>query len=94
MRFALFLVPLALVACAEEISPEEQKMLDDQAVAAVERANAVQPPLVEVVPETIAEADIDRHDLDGDGCSFAPGTSLGVRVVSRSADAFMKGRTP
>lgn len=90
MRLALILIPLALAGCAEEITPEQQKMLDDQAVAMVERANAIEPPLAEVVPETIAAAEIDRYDLDGAGCSYAPGTSLGVRVVARPADAFMK----
>lgn len=90
MRFAILLVPLALAGCGDEISPEEQKMRDDQAIAMVERSNAIMPPLEEVVPDTIADADLDRHDLDGTGCSYAPGTSLGVRVVARTADAFMK----
>ncbi len=94
MRIACVMVPLMLpiflLACADEVSPEEREMQDAQAVAMVERANSVQPPLEEVVPETIEAADVERYDIKGAGCSYAPGTSLGVRVVARQADAFMK----
>lgn len=95
MRIALWMVPVLLVpmllgACAEEISPEEQALEDARAVALLEQANAVQPPLMEVVPETIEAEDVERYDIKGAGCSYAPGTSLGVRVVARQADAFMK----
>ncbi|MCL6251102.1 hypothetical protein M3P36_08610 [Altererythrobacter sp. KTW20L] len=91
MRIALWMVPpLLLAGCAEEISPQEQEMRDAQAVAALERANSVQPPLTEVVPETIEAEDVERYDIKGASCSYAPGTSLGVRVVARQADAFMK----
>jgi len=90
MRIALLMVSLSIVACTDEVSPEEQDLRDAQAVAMVERANSVEPPLEEVVPETIEEADVERYDIKGAGCSYAPGTSLGVRVVARQADAFMK----
>ena len=81
---------LLVAACAEEVSPEEQELRDAQALAAVERANALEPPLEEVIPETIAYGDIERHDIYGASCAYAPGTSLGARVIARQADAFMK----
>jgi len=42
------------------------------------------------VPETILYPDIERHDIYGASCAYAPGTSLGARVIARQADAFMK----
>jgi hypothetical protein len=94
MRNALLMVPallpVLLAACGEELSPAEQELRDAQAVAMVERANSIQPPLMEVVPETIEAEDVERYDIKGASCSYAPGTSLGVRVVARQADAFMK----
>ena len=94
MRLA---IPLALLgasaslsACGEQISPEEQERLDAEAVAAVKRANSAIPPLEEVVPEPILYPDIERHDLYGLACAYAPGTSLATRVVTRAADAFVK----
>src|SRR5690606_35246425 len=32
----------------------------------------------------------ERFDMLGEACSYAPGTSLGARVIARQADAFMK----
>ncbi len=95
MRSAFALLPallplLLLGACAEGVSPEEEDLRDAEALAAVERANAIEPPLREVVPETILYPDIERHDLFGAACAYAPGTSLGARVIARQADAFMK----
>jgi hypothetical protein len=95
MRFACVMLPavlpiMLLGACAEELSSEDQALRDAEALAAVERANSIEPPLREVVPETILYPDIERHDLFGAACSYAPGTSLGARVIARQADAFMK----
>jgi hypothetical protein len=56
----------------------------------VEAANDVMPPLKTVTPEPILLPDIERYDLYGQACNYAPGTSLGTRVVAREADAFMK----
>ena len=56
----------------------------------MEQANAVEPLVSEVVPETILYPDIERHDIYGASCAYAPGTSLGARVIARQADAFMK----
>jgi len=81
---------LLLVSCRDEPSPDERKMADDRDVAMVERANDAAPPLRPVSPEPILLPDIERYDLLGETCSYAPGTSLGARVISREADAFMK----
>jgi hypothetical protein len=81
---------LVLAACKREPTPEEQAMADARDVAMVEAANEVMPPLEEVTPEPIQLPDIERFDLYGEACNYAPGTSLGTRVVAREADAFVK----
>ena len=81
---------LVLAACKREPTPEEQAMADARDVAMVEAANEVMPPLEEVTPEPILLPDIERYDLYGEACNYAPGTSLGTRVVAREADAFVK----
>ena len=91
MRAVLTLAVLALLAgCGEEATPEDQAAADARDVAMVEQANNVMPPLLEVTPEPILLPDIERFDLYGEACNYAPGTSLGTRVVSREADAFVK----
>lgn len=87
----LLLAPaLGCAACSSETDEGEQEMIDQQVIAEVEKANEAEPPLREVVPEPILYPDIERHDLYGAACSYAPGTSLGARVIARPADAFMK----
>jgi hypothetical protein len=86
----LWLGVCLLAGCGEALSPEEQARLDERDIAMVEKANQGGAPLREVAPEPLAYADIERHDLYGESCSYAPGTSLGTRVFAREADAFMK----
>lgn len=81
---------LVLAGCEREPTPEEQAQADARDVAMVEAANEVMPPLEEVTPEPILLPDIERYDLYGEACNYAPGTSLGTRVVAREADAFVK----
>ena len=83
-------IMLVLAACGDEPSPDEQAQSDARDVAMVEAANNVMPPLEQVTPEPILLPDIERFDLYGEACNYAPGTSLGTRVVSREADAFVK----
>ena len=90
MRFAVCALALACCACSETLTQDEQEQRDREAVALVEQANAVEPLVCEVVPETILYPDIERHDIYGASCAYAPGTSLGARVIARQADAFMK----
>ena len=91
MRTRIALAALLLLAgCDQEPSPEEQAAEVARDVAMVEAANQVQPPIKLVTPDPILLPDIERFDLYGEACNYAPGTSLGVRVVARGADAFMK----
>ncbi len=90
MRRLAGLAVLFLCACNPELTPEEQALQDERDIAMVEQANSSAPPLREVTPEPILYPDIERHDLFGAACNYAPGTSLGTRVIAREADAFMK----
>lgn len=87
---AVLLLTCGLAACAEEMSEAERAERDRQAVEAVERVNNSPPPLEEVVPDPILYPDIETHDLFGQACAYAPGTSLGTRAIAREADAYVK----
>lgn len=90
-KLPIFCAALLLCACGgEQMTPEERALQDNRVVAMVERANDAAPPLREVTPEPLLFPDIERHDIYGVTCSYAPGTSLGARVIAREADAFMK----
>lgn len=86
MRYVVLLA-FACAACGDAATDPEA---NDAAVAAVERANNAAPPMVQVVPETLGYPDIEANDIFGQSCAYAPGTSLGARVIAREADAFMK----
>ena len=91
MRKLLVLAGTALLAgCGDDVTPDEQAAADERDIAMVEDANKAAPPLRLVSPEPILLPDIERYDLLGEACSYAPGTSLGARVIAREADAFMK----
>ena len=87
---ALALAAWLLAACSEELTPEEQARQDERDIAMVERANEAMPPRQQVTPEPLLYPDLERHDLYGEACVYAPGTSLGTRVFAREADAFVK----
>lgn len=87
---AAFTLPLALIACADEVSPEDQARMDEAAVAMVESANAMEPPLKEIAPDILTEADMTEYAIEGARCIFMPGTNSGPRLVTRSLDAFIK----
>jgi len=87
----LWILPLALAASAcggDDTSNDEAE--DARVVQAVRQANAAPPGLIEVTPEPLLSPDIERWDLYGQSCAYAPGTSLGARVIAREGDAFMK----
>jgi hypothetical protein len=90
MRRILAIAVLLLAGCQDEPTPEEKAAEDERAIAMVEAANDAKPPLELVTPDPILLPDIERFDLYGTGCNYAPGTSLGTRVIAREADAFMK----
>jgi hypothetical protein len=83
-------IALLLLTACDEVSPEEQAAADERDVAMVHAANKSAPPVQLVTPEPILLPEIERYDLLGEACSYAPGTSLGARVIAREADAFMK----
>lgn len=86
----IILAALALSACGEELSEAEQAEQDRALVERVRDANEAAPPLVELVPEPILYPDMEANDLLGLACSYAPGTSMGARVIAREVDAYMK----
>jgi len=79
-----------LAGCGDGATPEEQAQQAERDVAMVEAANNSRPPVREVTPDPILLPDIEEFDLYGAACNYAPGTSLGTRVVAREADAFIK----
>lgn len=87
---ALAVASLFLAGCGQELSPEEQAVRDERDIAMVERANEAGPPVREISPDPILLPDVERYDLFGHACNYAPGTSLGTRVIARDADAWMK----
>lgn len=91
MRLPAMLPLLLLCAsCGNEATPEDLEAQAERDIAMVEAANNAAPPLREVTPEPILYPDIERHDMYGAACNYAPGTSLGTRVIARPADAFIK----
>lgn len=73
MRYLLWVAVLALAACGDDISPEEQAREDAQDVAEVRAAQV--PPAIPVTLEPLSPADIEEHRLVGIGCSFLAGES-------------------
>ncbi|APE28687.1 hypothetical protein [Aurantiacibacter gangjinensis] len=91
MRIALALtIALACAACGNDVPPEQRAEDDRMLAEQVREANDTLPPLEEVVPEPIQYADMETNDLFGLACSYAPGTSMGARVIARETDAYMK----
>ena len=90
MRRILLIAVLLLAGCQDEPSAEELAAQAERDIAMVEAANDTEPPLKLVTPDPILLPDIERFDLYGAACNFAPGTSLGTRVIARESDAFMK----
>ena len=75
MRISIVLLALTLMACSNEPNEEERAA----AVAEVE-ANRIPPP-EELQLEPIRYREIEKHELYGAGCSFAP-TGGGLAAVA------------
>ena len=80
---------LTLAACAPQQSAAEKRAADDRAIAQVNAAQAVKPPPKPIDPQPILFADIQKYDLFGAGCAFAPGTSMGAVLLTRTKTATM-----
>lgn len=89
-RVTAGLTLLLLSACGSGMSDEEQAQQEERDIAMVKQANDQRPPVQQVTPDPLLLPDIERHDLYGEACAYAPGTSLGTRVFAREADAFVK----
>lgn len=81
---------LLLGACEDELSPEERAARDARDVAAVEAGNSTNPPPQPISPQVIGYPDIEKYNLFGAGCSFAPGTSMGAIVLAMDDTAYIK----
>lgn len=89
-RFGLLVLAMMVAACTDDVSDAEQESENAALAERVREANDAGPPLDQVVPETIDYPDMEANDLLGTSCSYAPGTSMGVRVIARESDAWMK----
>jgi hypothetical protein len=90
MRFA-WVVPLVMLAAGcskEEPSPAEKARADDADVAAVKAAQV--PPPSPVTPERILYPDIEKYDLFGAGCNFAPDGSMAAIALAQPGHGYMK----
>jgi hypothetical protein len=89
-RRLLIAAGLALTACGEQLTESELQAQNEAMTDRVREANDIAPPLVEVVPDPIGYPDMEANDLLGLQCAYAPGTSMGARVIAREADAWIK----
>ena len=87
MRVSIFLLALTLVACSNEPNEEERAA----AVAEVE-ANRIPPP-EELQLEPIRYREIEKNELYGTGCSFAPdgGGMSAVALAMAETGHFLRG---
>ena len=89
-RLAVALGLLALLAgCGEKKSAAEKRAEDDRAIAQVNAAQAVKPPPKPIEPQPILFGDIQKFDLFGAGCAFAPGDSMGAVMLTRTKIAYL-----
>jgi hypothetical protein len=90
MRAALIvLAALLATSCGkEEPSASEKARMDEADIAAVEAAQV--PPPTPVEPDPIGMPDIEKYDMYGAGCNFAPGKGIAAIALLQEQRAFMK----
>lgn len=89
MRHLVLLGACLLPACGSEMSAEERAAADERAIAAVEAHQA--PPALPVAPEKILYPDIEKNDLFGTSCAFAPeGGGLGAIALAMEDAGYLK----
>lgn len=87
--FVLALAGLSLAACSEEPDPREQAREDAAAIAAVEAAQV--PPPQPVNLSAITFPDVERENLFGAGCNFAPtGGGMGAIAIAQNEAGYLK----
>ena len=86
MIVAALAVPALLTsACGEQRDPAQEA-----ADVAEIRAMHDNPPAVPIDPERISYSDIERNNLFGAGCGFAPANSLSVIALAQPERGFLK----
>lgn len=85
MTVVAVLAATSTAACDENRDPAQ----DDADVAEI-RAMHDNPPAVPIDPQRISYADIEKHDLFGAGCGFAPANSLSVIALAQHDRGFLK----
>ncbi|MDP3673605.1 MAG: hypothetical protein Q8R44_00675 [Novosphingobium sp.] len=78
-----------LAACAPEQAPAEKRAAEERAIAQVNAAQNSKPPPQMIEPKPILFADIQKYNLFGAGCAFAPGGSMGAVLLTRSKVAYI-----
>lgn len=87
MRWVIAISTLALAACGGP-SPAEEEAAREQAVAEV-IANQ-EPPAEQLALDPIRYPEIERYDLFGAGCSFAPdGGGLGAVAIAMADKGYI-----
>ncbi|MFN2100741.1 hypothetical protein [Altererythrobacter sp. MF3-039] len=83
MRYLVMLaLCTVLVACEQEMSVEEQR-------AAVEASQV--PPVIPEEPQAIRYTDIEKYEIYGSSCAFAPeGGGLGALAIAMADAGYMK----
>lgn len=79
---------LAVGCAGDEPSAEDRQRMEEADIAAVKAAQEVPP--APVTPEKILYPDIERYELYGAGCNFAPEGSMAAIALAQSARGFMK----
>lgn len=89
-NLGLVVLPIvALVSCTVEPTPEEQRRADEADIAAVESLQ--EPPVLPISPEPILYPDIEKHNLYGASCAFAPdGGGMGAIALAMADAGYMK----
>jgi hypothetical protein len=79
---------LAAGCAGEEPSAAERERMEEADIAAVMAAQEVPP--TPVTPGRILYPDIERYELFGAGCNFAPEGSMAAIALAQPARGFMK----
>ena len=85
MRWAIGLVVVALAACGPTAEEEAERQ---EAIAKVK--DGLEPPVEELVLDPIRYPEIEKHELYGAGCSFAPdGGGISAVAIAMADEGYM-----
>ncbi|QGN53556.1 hypothetical protein [Novosphingobium sp. Gsoil 351] len=82
-------VTALLAACGPDKTAAQKRAEDDRAIAQVKAAQEIKPPPKPIDPQPILFGDIQKFDLFGAGCAFAPGSSMGAVLLTREKVAYL-----